>query len=191
VFAGTIAEQDRVTTIGHDSRWVWGPWITRWGISNRTSNRMGEPMLKIGMEAPDFESADETGRPFRLSRDGGSRGTIICFYPGDFTPICTREICRLDALRLELADRGWVLVGVSPDPGARHELFKQRYGLSLRLLCDEKRLLFCLYGCLLPVIQWPLRVSWVVDTNRRIEARVHAEFRIRHHEKLLERLLGN
>ncbi|EQD54358.1 Alkyl hydroperoxide reductase/ Thiol specific antioxidant/ Mal allergen domain protein [mine drainage metagenome] len=148
-------------------------------------------MLNVGDEAPDFESLDDSGHSFRLSRDGGARGTIICFYPGDFTPICTREVCRLDVLRAELAGCGWALVGVSPDPRARHELFKQRYGLSLRLLCDEERLLFRLYGCLIPVIRWPLRVSWVVDEKRRIRERVHAEFRLRRHEALLVRLVGS
>lgn len=146
-------------------------------------------MLKTGAAAPDFECPDETGACFRLSRDGGQRGTILCFYPGDFTPVCTREVCRLDASYRALADRGYMLVGVSPDPSARHELFKQRYGLSLKLLCDGERRLFRRYGCLVPVLNWPLRVSWFVDADLRIRKRVHAEFRLRRHEVLVEDLL--
>ncbi len=146
-------------------------------------------MLKPGDQAPDFECPDERGRLFRLCRDGGSRGTVLFFYPGDFTPICTREVCRFNAYLTKLAERGWALVGVSPDPPTRHELFKKRYGLSLRLLCDPDRSLFRSYGCLVPILRWPMRVSWVVNANQKILERVHAEFRIRRHEQVLERLL--
>jgi len=68
--------------------------------------------LRVGDRAPEFE-LDGTGttgtQTFRLA-DLRGNGVILAFYPGDFTPVCTRQFCsyrddgdRLEALGVPLA----------------------------------------------------------------------------------------
>ena len=62
--------------------------------------------IEIGDEAPDFELAGTGDRTYRLPDLHGS-WVILAFYPGDFTPVCTRQFCSYrdaaDHLRTELA----------------------------------------------------------------------------------------
>lgn len=50
--------------------------------------------LKIGDKAPDFNSIDQDGNPFRLKDFKGYK-VILYFYPKDNTPGCTAEACNL------------------------------------------------------------------------------------------------
>lgn len=64
--------------------------------------------LEVGDRAPDFELRGTGGRTYRLS-DYRGRWLVLAFYPGDFTPVCTRQFCsyrdaadRLDELDVEV-----------------------------------------------------------------------------------------
>ncbi len=67
--------------------------------------------LALGKEAPSFELPGTGGRTYRLA-DYADTGVILAFYPGDFTPVCTKQFCsyRDDGDRIEA-------LGV---PDARH-----------------------------------------------------------------------
>jgi thioredoxin-dependent peroxiredoxin len=49
-------------------------------------------MPKEGSDAPDFTLPDGEGKPWRLS-DYRGKVIVLLFYPGDETPICTRQMC--------------------------------------------------------------------------------------------------
>ena len=47
---------------------------------------------QVGAAAPDFTLKDGKGAEWRLS-DKRGQVVVLLFYPGDETPICTRQMC--------------------------------------------------------------------------------------------------
>jgi peroxiredoxin Q/BCP len=105
--------------------------------------------IDVGDAAPDFELSGTDGRTYRL---GDFRGSwlVLAFYPGDFTPVCTRQFCsyRDDADRFDELDAQ--VVGISPQSVDSHERFRSEYGLTVPLLADPKRSVIRAYGVLGP-----------------------------------------
>ena len=48
--------------------------------------------MKIGENAPDFTLKDGDGNDWKLSEQR-SKTVVLLFYPGDNTPVCTRQMC--------------------------------------------------------------------------------------------------
>ena len=101
--------------------------------------------IEIGDQAPDFELDGTGGRSFELSAQRG-RWVILAFYPGDFTPVCTRQFCsyrdgadRLDQLDAEV----W---GISPQSVESHERFTAEHELTVPLLADTDHDVARAYG---------------------------------------------
>jgi peroxiredoxin Q/BCP len=105
--------------------------------------------IKVGQPAPDFELHGTGGRTFRLG-DYRGRWLVLAFYPGDFTPVCTRQFCsyRDAADRLDELDAD--VLGVSPQSLDSHERFRARHGLTVPLLADPERTVIRAYGVLGP-----------------------------------------
>ena len=47
---------------------------------------------RVGNAAPDFTLPDGDGNAWRLSDQRG-KVVVLLFYPGDETPVCTRQMC--------------------------------------------------------------------------------------------------
>lgn len=92
-------------------------------------------MLKLGDLAPDFTLEADSGEPFAL-RDQRGRKLLLVFYPGDGTPVCTRQMCDYRDGVEAFAGLGVHVVGISPDDGASHRRFKDRHDLPFTLLSD-------------------------------------------------------
>jgi peroxiredoxin Q/BCP len=101
--------------------------------------------LEAGQAAPDFALPDEKGNVVRLS-DFAGRKLVVYFYPADDTPGCTKEACQFTEHGPAFERAGVDVVGVSPDGAASHERFRQKYGLSVRLLTDESHEVMERYG---------------------------------------------
>lgn len=101
--------------------------------------------LKIGDPAPAFSLPATNGKTVSLKDFRGST-VVIYFYPKDDTPGCTTEACSFRDSIKTFADRGVVVLGVSPDGMARHENFSEKFGLPFLLLSDEKKLVCQAYG---------------------------------------------
>jgi len=104
----------------------------------------------VGDRAPNFELEGTDGL-FRLSDHRGRR-VVLLFYPGDNTPVCTRQFCsyRDDAEKLEALDA--VVVGISSQSVESHEGFRAKYLLNLPLLADDGGRVAKVYGAHAPVI---------------------------------------
>ncbi len=105
--------------------------------------------IEVGDRAPDFELPGTSDRTVRLA-DFRGRWLVLAFYPGDFTPVCTRQFCsyRDAADRLEQLDAE--VLGVSPQTLDSHERFRAKYGLTVPLLADPDREMIRAYGVLGP-----------------------------------------
>ena len=91
--------------------------------------------VEEGTPAPDFELQNDRGETVRLSAQRG-RPVVLFFYPKDDTPGCTKEACAFRDRRPELAERGALVLGVSPDGVQSHAAFRDKYALDFPLLAD-------------------------------------------------------
>ncbi len=89
----------------------------------------------VGDMAPDFALPDATGTEWRLSEQRG-KVVVLLFYPGDETPICTRQMCSVRDRWQDYEATGAEVVGVSMDSAESHEKFAEHHELPLRLLAD-------------------------------------------------------
>jgi thioredoxin-dependent peroxiredoxin len=87
-----------------------------------------------GDPAPDFELEGTDGR-FRLSDHRGAR-VVLLFYPGDNTPVCTRQFCSYRDDAEELAQLDATIVGISSQSLESHESFTAKHGLTVPLMAD-------------------------------------------------------
>ncbi len=91
--------------------------------------------LKIGDRLPAFRSTTQRGEEFSLEELLGTP-TVLYFYPKDNTSGCTLEAKSLRDGRAELLDRGYKIVGVSPDSVKSHQNFCAKHDLNFTLLAD-------------------------------------------------------
>ena len=95
-------------------------------------------MIEVGMKAPDFSLPDADGVIHGLGEFSG-KFLVLYFYPRDDTPGCTVEACGIRDLHGEIRAAGAAVVGISPDPSARHARFRDKYGLPFLLLADVEK----------------------------------------------------
>src|SRR5919206_856925 len=91
--------------------------------------------LRVGSTAPDFALRDGEGREWRLSAQRG-RVVVLLFYPGDETPVCTKQLCSVRDNWEAYAETGAEVVGISTDTVESHRSFTDKHNLPLRLLAD-------------------------------------------------------
>lgn len=91
---------------------------------------------QVGARAPDFTLKDGHGAKWRL-RDQRGKVTVLLFYPGDETPVCTRQMCSVRDRWEDYSGMGAEVVGISTDSVESHRQFAEHHGLPLRLLADE------------------------------------------------------
>jgi len=103
-------------------------------------------MIEIGQEAPDFRLPADDGSEFVLSQQRGSR-ILLVFYPGDDTPVCTRQLCEYRDGIETFSGLGVEVVGISSNGLASHRKFREKYDLPFRLLSDHELSVAALYGC--------------------------------------------
>jgi peroxiredoxin Q/BCP len=130
--------------------------------------------LKPGDAAPHFSAADQHGNVISLESLKGKK-VVLYFYPKDDTPGCTAEACNLRDNHSELIKQGYVVIGVSPDPLAKHEKFTTKYELPFSLLPDTEKQIIQAYGVWGPKkflgksYEGVYRTTFVIDEKGLIE----------------------
>lgn len=100
---------------------------------------------KVGDKAPDFTLYDTEKKPRSLKEFLGKK-TVLAFYPGAFTGVCTKEMCtfrdslsRFNALNAQV-------VGISVDAPFANKAFATQNNLQFPLLSDFNRTALEAYG---------------------------------------------
>ena len=125
-----------------------------------------------GDVAPDFELPGTQGA-FRLSDQRGRR-VVLLFYPGDDTPVCTRQFCSYRDRAEDMSGLDAVVVGISHQDVASHEAFTAKHGLNVPLLADVDKAVAKAYGVAAPVLG-TRRAAFVIDEHGIVRHRqVHA-----------------
>lgn len=104
-------------------------------------------MPGIGERAPEFDLHDADMNVRKLADFlGKGRKTILAFYPGAFTGVCTKEMCAFRDMHEELQELKGNVVGISVDPPFANKAFAEKHSLSFPLLSDYKREVVAKYG---------------------------------------------
>lgn len=139
----------------------------------------------LDQTAPDFTLPDQDNQPFQLSEHRGQR-LLLVFYPGDDTPVCTRQLCDYRDGLEAFADLDVTVIGVSPDDAESHRAFREKHGLPFTLLSDPGLEVAEKYDC--KALIGMKRGVFLLDEEQRIRYR-HVEtvavFR-RKREELIE-----
>lgn len=126
--------------------------------------------MKEGTPAPDFALPDGAGNTWRLS-DHRGKVVVLLFYPGDETPVCTRQMCSVRDRWEDYAATGAEVVGLSTDSVESHRSFAEHHDLPLRLLADTDRKVADLYGAQSLIPGKVARSVFVIDANGIIHYR--------------------
>jgi peroxiredoxin Q/BCP len=101
--------------------------------------------LAVGDRAPDF-TLDSTRGKVTLSERLAKGQVLLVFYPGDDTPVCTRQLCDYRDHLEDFADLDVDVIAVNPQDLPSHERFAARHGLSFPLCADPDRRVCRAYG---------------------------------------------
>jgi peroxiredoxin Q/BCP len=123
---------------------------------------------KVGDQAPDFALPGTGGKTYRLS-DYRGRKLILAFYPGDFTAVCTKQLCSYRDQGEKLDGLGADVLGISPQSVESHERFTEEKRLNVPLLADEDKEVARAYGVLAgPMVR---RAVFIIDEQGVIRHR--------------------
>ena len=146
-------------------------------------------MLKVGDTAPEFTAQDQYGVTLTLGSLLARGKLVLYFYPKDFTPVCTAQACTFRDASSELGTLSANVVGVSGDKEESHQRFAQKHSVPFSLIADPERRLIKLYGAAMPILNRTLRVTYVIDTDRRVLGAFHHELSAAKHLKDVKALL--
>jgi peroxiredoxin Q/BCP len=125
-------------------------------------------MANVGGPAPDFELTGTEGR-FRLSDHRGAR-VVLLFYPGDFTPVCTRQFCSYAERAEDVSALDAVVVGISAQDVDSHTTFRDANDIPMPLLADPGKAVAKAYGVTAPILG-TRRAVVVIDEEGRVAHR--------------------
>lgn len=139
-----------------------------------------------GIPAPDFTALDQSGNTITLRELKGQK-VILYFYPKDDTPGCTAEACSLRDNYSLLKEKGYYIIGVSPDKASSHHKFIDKYKLPFPLIPDTEKKILNDYGVWGPKnfmgksYEGVIRTTFVIDENgiitkiiTKVETKDHA-----------------
>ncbi len=125
---------------------------------------------QVGAAAPDFTLKDGNGSEWRLADQHG-KVVVLLFYPGDETPICTRQMCSVRDRWDDYSTTGAEVVGISTDSVESHKKFAEHHELPLRLLSDASGEVANLYGARSLIPGKVARSVFVIDGSGTIRYR--------------------
>lgn len=105
-------------------------------------------MLRVGQAAPEFTLPDADMQLVSLADYRKRSNVVLYFYPKDDSPGCTREAIDFSDRESAFSAAQAVVVGVSRDDCLAHGAFRDKHGLSVRLLADEDAEVCAKYGVL-------------------------------------------
>ena len=94
--------------------------------------------IGIGDTAPEFTLPGTGGRSYSLSQFRGAP-VVLVFYPGDNTPVCTKQLCSYNDELSQFAGVSAQVLGISAQDVASHEKFSAKHGFKFPLLADTDK----------------------------------------------------
>ena len=115
----------------------------------------------VGDRAPDFTLVGSGGATHSLA-DYRGHPVVVVFYPGDDTPVCTKQLNSYNNDLDQFEEVGAQILAISAQDVASHDRFSGKYGFKFPLLADPDKAVAGLYGTLGP-LGFPRRSVFVID----------------------------
>lgn len=139
-------------------------------------------MITEGAHAPGFTLPGSDGEKlteYELSTFTDAGATVLVFYPFDFSPVCTSELC-------EFRDAEWLTItpdvdvlGISTDSAYAHKRFIQMNDINFPLLSDTGCEVIEEYGVRYDEWEGHRKVSKraiaILDADQRVQYRWQTE----------------
>lgn len=119
--------------------------------------------LSVGDRAPDFTLPGTNDTTHSLSEYTGSP-LVLVFYPGDDTPVCTRQLNSYNDGLERFTELDAQVVGISAQSVDSHDTFADKHGFSFPLLADVDKEVAGRYGTLGP-LGFPRRSVFIIDAE--------------------------
>lgn len=103
--------------------------------------------VNVGEKAPEFKALDSKLKEKKLSDYKGHK-TVLAFFPGAFTSVCTKEMCTFRDSMAAFNDLDAKVVGISVDQPFSLAEFAKQNNLEFDLLSDADRSISKTYGAL-------------------------------------------
>jgi peroxiredoxin Q/BCP len=143
-----------------------------------TASDTAQPPARLapGDTAPGFTLTDDTGAEVSLADlTGDGARVVVYFYPAAMTPGCTKQACDFSDSLDSLQAAGLTVVGISPDKPAKLAKFREKEGLTIRLLSDPDKSVMqqwaaygekTMYG---KTVQGVIRSTFVLGSDGTVE----------------------
>jgi len=102
-------------------------------------------MVMVGEKSPDFTLTDTELRPRSLGEFLGNK-TVLAFFVGAFTSVCTKEMCMFRDSMARLANLKAKIVGIAVSDPFSNKAFAEKNFLTFPILSDYKREVIRMYG---------------------------------------------
>lgn len=102
--------------------------------------------ITVGDKGPDFELPSTVGEKIKLSEQLKEGPVVLVFYPLDWSPVCTNEMCALRDGFTEFEELGAKVLAISVDSIFSHHAWAEKLGITFPLLSDFNREVIRLYS---------------------------------------------
>ena len=125
--------------------------------------------VKVGDQAPDFETVNDQNEKVKLTDLRGKR-VVLYFYPKDFTSGCTLEAHNFQRDLAKYVAMNAVVLGVSVDTAESHKSFCAKEGLSFKLLSDTDAKTSDAYGSVMEYngAKLSARNTFIIDPQGKV-----------------------
>ena len=106
---------------------------------------MGENVLQVGDQAPDFCLQNQDEEMICL-KDYRGKNVILYFYPKDNTPGCSMEAMMFTQFKDEFENNNAIIFGISKDSCDSHRKFIENKKLNITLISDPDKKIHKKYG---------------------------------------------
>lgn len=105
-----------------------------------------DTFIQPGETAPDFTLKTQDKTDWKLSDALKHGEVVLCFYPMDFSSVCSTEMKCASEEMSKWTSKGATVVGISCDSFFVHEAWAKSLGLKQTLLADMHRSVCKAYG---------------------------------------------
>ena len=129
--------------------------------------------LKIGDPAPDFTLPYATkdsvaSEPINLASLLGKRNIVLAFYPADWSPGCTKEVCTMRDNWSALSALNVEVLAISGDYEWSHHEWAKFHNLPIKLVSDHQHKAARMYDSYNEGYGWNKRTVVVIDRQGKI-----------------------
>ena len=139
-------------------------------------------------DASDFTLDDQRGSNFNLFENlKNNKYVLLIFYPGDFTPVCTKQLIDYNNHRAKLKELGILPAAINVGSVDSHCTYADYYDFKFPLLSDPNKLVSKIYRAI-NFIGGNKRKIVLIDNNHKILYE-HTDFPIFYQkiEKILQK----